>query len=291
MGDWTQPAELPYLVAQWCSTQPRTLKVEGCRFKSQQFFSEKQLPWDLLLITFLIGILVFITVLDKDVLCKYKCVYIHVCVCSCILNTSCRYHYNWTGHAWWHWLRTEGDTHNIHVRTWCICTSSYMNLCSDANCFIQAKERLLRGEELEESFVVDVILEKLNSPEIKHYGKLHTSTALMLHQDQHLHMWMHHSFQITKYNIPLFVHSNSYTCMCAQYNIHVLASYLPRILPGYVLDGLPSPGQHWKSVPEQVQLLQDLDLPPDIIINLKVCNFHYSYSTDCVHYVIFTMLP
>ena len=37
-------------------------------------------------------------------------------------------------------------------------------------CKHQAKERLLRGEELDESFVMDVILEKLNSQEIKHYG-------------------------------------------------------------------------------------------------------------------------
>lgn len=36
----------------------------------------------------------------------------------------------------------------------------------------QAKEKLLQGEELEESFVAEIILEKLNSPEIKHYGTL-----------------------------------------------------------------------------------------------------------------------
>ena len=36
---------------------------------------------------------------------------------------------------------------------------------------IQAKERLLQGEELEESFVAEIVLEKLNSPEIKHYGR------------------------------------------------------------------------------------------------------------------------
>lgn len=31
----------------------------------------------------------------------------------------------------------------------------------------------MRGEELDETFVVDIILEKLNSPEIKHYGTLY----------------------------------------------------------------------------------------------------------------------
>ena len=36
--------------------------------------------------------------------------------------------------------------------------------------FSQAKAKLLQGEELEESFVIDIVLEKLNSPEIKHYG-------------------------------------------------------------------------------------------------------------------------
>lgn len=44
-------------------------------------------------------------------------------------------------------------------------TNVYVYICKH-----QAKERLLRGEELDESFVMDVILEKLNSQEIKHYG-------------------------------------------------------------------------------------------------------------------------
>ena len=38
------------------------------------------------------------------------------------------------------------------------------------HCTYQSKERLLCGEELDESFVMDIILEKLNSQEIKHYG-------------------------------------------------------------------------------------------------------------------------
>ena len=37
-----------------------------------------------------------------------------------------------------------------------------------------------------------------------------------------------------------------------------------------MLDGLPCPGGDWKSVFEQLKVVQDLDLPPDIIINLKV---------------------
>ena len=35
----------------------------------------------------------------------------------------------------------------------------------------QAKEKLLNGEELDESFVAEIIVDKLNSPEIKHYGQ------------------------------------------------------------------------------------------------------------------------
>jgi len=38
----------------------------------------------------------------------------------------------------------------------------------------QAKQRLLNGEELEEAFVAQIIEEKLNSPEIKHYGETDT---------------------------------------------------------------------------------------------------------------------
>ena len=34
----------------------------------------------------------------------------------------------------------------------------------------QAKEKLSKGEELDETLVANIILEKLNSPEIKNYG-------------------------------------------------------------------------------------------------------------------------
>ncbi|CAI8010883.1 Adenylate kinase 9 [Geodia barretti] len=39
---------------------------------------------------------------------------------------------------------------------------------------------------------------------------------------------------------------------------------------GYVLDGIPTSSTDWKPVPNQVQLLQELDMPPDVIINLKI---------------------
>ena len=35
----------------------------------------------------------------------------------------------------------------------------------------QAKQKLLSGEELDEAFVAQIIVEKLSSPEIKHYGE------------------------------------------------------------------------------------------------------------------------
>ena len=43
---------------------------------------------------------------------------------------------------------------------------------------------------------------------------------------------------------------------------------------GYVLDGIPTSSTDWKPVPDQVQLLQELDMPPDVIINLKVLVIH-----------------
>ena len=39
---------------------------------------------------------------------------------------------------------------------------------------------------------------------------------------------------------------------------------------GYVLDCLPSVAIGWKSVEEQISYLKELDLKPDVIINLKV---------------------
>ena len=56
---------------------------------------------------------------------------------------------------------------------------------------------------------------------------------------------------------------------------------------GYVLDGLPSTGRDWKSVSDQVQLLQDLDLPPDIIVNLKVIeqDLSFRFHNDFVQHI------
>ena len=44
----------------------------------------------------------------------------------------------------------------------------------------QAKECLLRGEKLDESFVMDIIFEKLNSEEIKHYGLCNNTTVFCM---------------------------------------------------------------------------------------------------------------
>ena len=45
---------------------------------------------------------------------------------------------------------------------------------------LQAKERLLNGEELGEAFMIQVILEKLDSLEIEHYGndELHSYACI-----------------------------------------------------------------------------------------------------------------
>ena len=81
----------------------------------------------------------------------------------------------------------------------------------------------MRGEELEESLVVDVILEKLNSPEIKHYGKyLHASTALILHHARptstsiymYMHMYMLYSFKMTKYILFEVIHVHIHVHVC-----------------------------------------------------------------------------
>lgn len=42
---------------------------------------------------------------------------------------------------------------------------------------------------------------------------------------------------------------------------------------GYVLDCFPSAEVGWKSYEDQAQFLQDLELKPDFIINLKVCDY------------------
>ena len=59
------------------------------------------------------------------------------------------------------------------------------------------------------------------------------------------------------------------------------------VCAGYVLDGLPSAGRDWKSVSDQVQLLQDLDLPPDIIVNLKVIEqeLSFRFHNDFVQHI------
>ena len=44
-------------------------------------------------------------------------------------------------------------------------------------CCHQAKQRLLKGEELDDVFVGQLIAEKLESSEIKHYGTFNTSAA------------------------------------------------------------------------------------------------------------------
>lgn len=52
---------------------------------------------------------------------------------------------------------------------------------------------------------------------------------------------------------------------------------------GYVLDCLPSVAIGWKSVEEQISFLKELDLKPDVIINLKVQVEHlisYYYFID-----------
>ena len=41
-------------------------------------------------------------------------------------------------------------------------------------------------------------------------------------------------------------------------------------LLGYVLDCFPSASEAWRGLEEQLQLVSDLDLSPDVIINLKV---------------------
>ena len=41
-------------------------------------------------------------------------------------------------------------------------------------------------------------------------------------------------------------------------------------LLGYVLDCFPSASEAWRSVEEQLQLVSELNLSPDVIINLKV---------------------
>jgi len=46
------------------------------------------------------------------------------------------------------------------------------------------------------------------------------------------------------------------------------------IILGYVLDCLPSMTTGWKSVEEQLSFLKELDLKPDVIINLKVQVYH-----------------
>ena len=43
------------------------------------------------------------------------------------------------------------------------------------------------------------------------------------------------------------------------------------------MDGIPTSNTDWKPVPDQVQLLQELDMPPDVIINLKVLVVHNTY--------------
>ena len=88
---------------------------------------------------------------------------------------------------------------------------------------LQAKEKLFAGEELDDVFVGEIILEKLHSPEVHHYGTSPVPCAILL----------------------------IYTT-------------------GYVLDCLPCMTTGWKSVEEQLSFLKDLQLKPDVVINLKV---------------------
>ena len=62
----------------------------------------------------------------------------------------------------------DGTTLGMEVANRC-CIYSFLFI-TGLICTHQAKERLLQGEELDESFVMSVILEKLNSEEIRHYG-------------------------------------------------------------------------------------------------------------------------
>ena len=65
-------------------------------------------------------------------------------------------------------------------------------------------------------------------------------------------------------------HHQHHCCHHKEKHVHVHV----RVPLGYVLDGVPSPEGEWKSMKEQLQVVQDLDPPPDIIINLKV-QFYY----------------
>ena len=77
-----------------------------------------------------------------------------------------------------------------------------------------------------------MMIEALNSEGIKHYGEC-------------------------------VFHSMCLSGMSFIQYVHVLCS-------GYVLDGIPSTSDSWKSLSDQLDTIKSLNLSPDVIINLKV---------------------
>lgn len=60
---------------------------------------------------------------------------------------------------------------------------------------------------------------------------------------------------------------------CCNFSLKFTAriNYCIFVTSGYVLDCFPSASEGWKSYSEQLHFLQDLEMKPDYIINLKVC--------------------
>lgn len=134
---------------------------------------------------------------------------------------------------------------------------------------------LLRGEAIPENLAAQVVIDKVNSPQVNHHGM--TKAYFLCVNKNTYFLVLTDKCIILVLSIHLLVVILSeqliFTTSIFQF-VLVVALYLNfvfAISSGYVLDDFPTISEENMSIKDQIELVKSWKLKPDFIIHLKVC--------------------